>query len=108
MSFSGHLVGSRTILMAHQTPNGRKGDYSVGDATKKRHARHFCITEEVQRPAREGREPETWGAQRVAPKIGNGYFLLQPSWHLIRATVVRGASGVQALARPACQLLSYF
>src|SRR5260370_42543371 len=36
----------------------------------------------------------------VAPKVQTRYFLVQPSLPLIQATLVRGAFGVQAPARP--------
>ena len=45
------------------------------------------------------------GDGRVAPKRGTRYFLLQPSLPLIQATLVRGASGAQTLARPVHSLL---
>ena len=68
----GVLVRSRTVVDSHQQPRGRKADHSVRDATKKRFAWCFRVMEEVRRPAQDRREPETWGAWRVAPKIGNG------------------------------------
>ncbi len=47
------------------------------------------------------------GCNRVAPKMGNRYLFLQPWLPPIQATLVRGAFGVQAPARPAssCFLL---
>jgi hypothetical protein len=52
----------------------------------------YSVREEIQRPAREDAEPETTGVRWVASKVGNGYFLLQPSLPPSEVMVVRGAS----------------
>jgi hypothetical protein len=62
--------------------------------------------------AGDARRAEGWGVRRkpngdgrVAPKGRTRYFLLQPSLPLIQATLVRGAFGVRAPARPVNLLL---
>src|SRR5580658_2065215 len=42
--------------------------------------------EAINKRARKGVHPETAGTRVVAPAMGNGYLLLQPSLHLRRAT----------------------
>ena len=71
------------------------------------HMACYSVREEIQRPAREEAEPETTGARWVAPKTGNGYFLLQPSLPPSEVMVVRGAFGAQTPARPDFSLASF-
>jgi len=56
------------------------GNEVIGGPTgSEAHMACYSAKGEIQRPAREEAVPETTGARWVAPKVGNGYFLLQPS-----------------------------
>ena len=64
--------------------------------------------EEISKPAQEGLDPETQSAREVAPRMRNGYRVCQPSLHLRRATVVRGAFGVHHQRVPLLHLFFFF
>ena len=62
--------------------------------------------EGIPRPDQEKDEPGTPGATSCAP-ASKQITSLQPSWHLIRATVVRGALVLVTPARPATSPCSF-
>src|SRR6267378_7355828 len=72
-----------SVAWAHESRSGPKC------GRKRQTSVCFQLKEGALRPAQVG-EPGKSGAARVAPVMRNGYLLLQPSLHLIRATAGQG------------------